>query len=475
MKRWLIVTKEKDYDNPNIPNDWIDLEEKKELTFIVDKRLNKKDKVLIYKSGQWRVLSHIFEVKNTPHKKNGKYEVHLHRKKEIYKPIALKELKDNKIIRKNLKFKKRLYELPICCWSKLIGIITKNNPKLLDPHVPKFCNGPLKDGYPLKLKDGLIKLIKDVKTYDTNSLNEEATKYTIILPILEKLGWNIHDPSEIYPEDIISDRKVDYITKDFESNKFCIETKYAGENDLNQHKKQIIWYCSSHNVDMGILTNGLIWKFYFINYYENSLGAIKKIKTKEINLLKETPEKCFKKFIEYFWIGKTSENEPIKFKKIDELIEQVDTYHKFNESAVKQFILMPLLKNLGWAINDPLEIIYDKTINHKKVDYILAPYSTNNFIIEVKAFGYNLDIAESNLLHYSLKGKFKMSVLTNGKEWRFFYIKNKKNFAHKQYYGEYKLKIENLNYKYLIKSFHKLLSKENVLEGNHLKYLEKLV
>lgn len=68
-----------------------------------------------------------------------------------------------------------------------------------------------------------------------------------------------------------------------------------------------------------------------------------------------------------------------------------------------------------------------------------------------------------------------MSVLTNGNEWRFFYIKNEKNFAHKQYYGEYILKIKNLNYKYLIKSFHKLLSKENVLECNHLKYLEKLV
>ncbi len=81
MKRWLIVTKEKDYEKNNTPSDWIDLEEKKELTFNVDRRLKKGDRVLIYKSGQWRIISHIFEVKNNSHKKEGKYKVHLHQKK----------------------------------------------------------------------------------------------------------------------------------------------------------------------------------------------------------------------------------------------------------------------------------------------------------------------------------------------------------------------------------------------------------
>lgn len=475
MKRWLIVTKETDYGKEDTPNDWIDLEEKKELTFYVDKKLKKGDWVLIYKSGQWRVISHIFEVKNNPYKKDGNYRVHLHRKKQIPKPLTLSELKENGIIKENRKFRRRVYEIPLRCWSEIIGFIAEKNPKLLDPFEPKFCSGPNKRGYPIKLKKDLIELINKTKKYNIGSFNEEATKYLIILPLLEKLGWNIYDPWEVYPENPISDRKVDYILKDCNFNQICIEAKKANEEDLDQHKNQIFWYCASKNVDLGILTSGILWKFYFFYYYENSLGAIKKIEGKEINILKERSEKCADNFIEYFWKGNTSKRNPKESEDIKDLIKAIKSIDEnfkyiYNESAVKQFIVMPLLKNLGWDIFNPSEIIFDHWINRKKIDYILKDGKDFKLCIEVKSMGSDLDYdAEGNILQYASDGNFDLSILTDGNDWRFYYFKKG------IYHEDFKFKICENNTKWILDIFKYILSKNRVFDSRNLKYLEEKV
>lgn len=46
MRRWLLVTKEKDYYDDKI-SDWETLEDEPELNFYVDQRIGKGDKVLI--------------------------------------------------------------------------------------------------------------------------------------------------------------------------------------------------------------------------------------------------------------------------------------------------------------------------------------------------------------------------------------------------------------------------------------------
>jgi len=166
-------------------------------------------------------------------------------------------------------------------------------------------------------------------------------------------------------------------------------------------------------------------------------------KTKEINILKESPERCVDKFIEYFWMGKkTSKRHPRKDKFLNDLIKTIKAIDEkaisnYNESAVKQFILVPLLKNLGWKIS-PSEISFDYWINLKKVDYILENNKKFKTCIEVKSLGSQLDFdAEENLLNYALNGNFRMAVLTDGNDWRFFYFKNK------DYYGDSKFKIKN--------------------------------
>ena len=51
MRRWLLVTKEKDFYLED--SNWEDLDKKEELHYTVDRKIYPGDKVLIYRSGQW--------------------------------------------------------------------------------------------------------------------------------------------------------------------------------------------------------------------------------------------------------------------------------------------------------------------------------------------------------------------------------------------------------------------------------------
>lgn len=365
--------------------------------------------------------------------------------------------------------------MPLCTWSEIVGVITDKNPELFKPFKPKFCSGPNKEGYPQELKKDLINIIKDIEGYYLTIFNEEATKYLIVLPLLEKLGWHIQNQCQVFPENHFSERRVDYVLRDFKSNQTCIEVKSANDPDLEKKKnvKQIRWYCSSKNVDLGILTKGIVWKFYFFDFYEGKLGAIKNIKTKKIGILHEKPKKSAEKFIKYLWKDNLTKNPHKPYENsLQDIILSLkgineDDYHNYNESVVKQVVLMPLLKNLDWNTYKPHELIFDNVISRRKVDYILAPYSVNQVVIEVKAMGSELDFAaEDHVIKFATSGKYKMAVLTDGIDWRFYYFENRK------YMDDFRFKINELDLEEIIEVFKNTLSKKRVLDGIHLSYFK---
>ena len=109
-----------------------------------------------------------------------------------------------------------------------------------------------------KLKD-FIKKIQTEKKIQT--LNEEATKQSIILPILQLLGWQVFDADEVYPEFSIGNTRVDYALRNGSINKVFIEVKRINEN-LEKHQEQLLTYSFRQGVNLSILTNGIIWWFY---------------------------------------------------------------------------------------------------------------------------------------------------------------------------------------------------------------------
>lgn len=96
---------------------------------------------------------------------------------------------------------------------------------------------------------------------------EEATKNAMIMPFIQALGYNVFDPLEVTPE-LVSDvgtkkgEKVDYaILKDGKPIILFECKKCGGDLSIN-HASQLFRYFHVTEARFGVLTNGLIYRFF---------------------------------------------------------------------------------------------------------------------------------------------------------------------------------------------------------------------
>jgi hypothetical protein len=96
---------------------------------------------------------------------------------------------------------------------------------------------------------------------------EEATKNAFIMPFISALGYNVFDPSEVTPE-LIADigvkkgEKVDYAILKEGKPIILFECKWCGTNLDETHASQLYRYFSVTEARFGILTNGVIYRFF---------------------------------------------------------------------------------------------------------------------------------------------------------------------------------------------------------------------
>ena len=96
---------------------------------------------------------------------------------------------------------------------------------------------------------------------------EEATKTSMVMPLIQILGYNVFDPMEVTPE-LVADvgtkkgEKVDYaILKDGKPI-VLFECKKIGA-DLNiNHASQLFRYFHVTEARFGVLTNGIVYRFF---------------------------------------------------------------------------------------------------------------------------------------------------------------------------------------------------------------------
>lgn len=95
---------------------------------------------------------------------------------------------------------------------------------------------------------------------------EEATKNAFIMPFIKALGYDVFNPFEVMPEyvadlGIKKGEKVDYaIMKDGEPV-ILVECKHWGES-LDPHNSQLFRYFHTTKAKFGLLSNGIIYRFY---------------------------------------------------------------------------------------------------------------------------------------------------------------------------------------------------------------------
>ncbi|MEP7285615.1 MAG: type I restriction endonuclease [Chloroflexota bacterium] len=96
---------------------------------------------------------------------------------------------------------------------------------------------------------------------------EEATKSALVMPFINALGFNVFDPTEVTPE-FVADvgvkkgEKVDYVILKDAQPIMMFECK-AVSTDLDKiTPSQLYRYFSVTSVRIGVLTNGIVYRFF---------------------------------------------------------------------------------------------------------------------------------------------------------------------------------------------------------------------
>lgn len=96
---------------------------------------------------------------------------------------------------------------------------------------------------------------------------EEATKNAMVMPFIQILGYNVFDPLEVTPE-LVADvglkkgEKVDYAILRDGKPIMLFECKKSGGNLSIDHAGQLFRYFHVTDARFGVLTNGLVYRFF---------------------------------------------------------------------------------------------------------------------------------------------------------------------------------------------------------------------
>lgn len=143
--------------------------------------------------------------------------------------------------------------------------------------------------------------------------------------------------------------------------------------------------------------------------------------------------------------------------------------HKFDETATKQYIVLPILRSLDWQDDNlyTLEVFPEKRVGDGKVDYALQQDKTSLVFIECKRWGVNIEKYQAQICQYAFQAGIEIAVITNGRIWD-FYLPNLTSTPERRVipwedriFCSIDLEIQQE----AVSDFQKYLSKSNVEEG----------
>lgn len=122
----------------------------------------------------------------------------------------------------------------------------------------------------MDLIDALQSLAARLDQQLTHIQTEEATKNALVLPFINALGYNVFDLTEVVPEytadasmsGLKKGEKVDYVIKRGDEVLMLIECKTAGADLAREHASQLLRYFHVTQARVGVLTNGIQYRFY---------------------------------------------------------------------------------------------------------------------------------------------------------------------------------------------------------------------
>ena len=114
--------------------------------------------------------------------------------------------------------------------------------------------------------DRLKEFTKRIEMLQNGIQTEEATKTSLVMPFFNLLGYDVFNPMEFCPEyvadvGIKKGEKVDYAILLDGIPRILIECKSCTDS-LDKHSSQLFRYFGTTKAKFGILTNGIVYKFF---------------------------------------------------------------------------------------------------------------------------------------------------------------------------------------------------------------------
>jgi hypothetical protein len=124
--------------------------------------------------------------------------------------------------------------------------------------------------------------------------DEITLKQTVILQVLNILGWNIFSADEVAPEYSVETRRVDYSLRLQKRDAVFVEVKKPKE-DLDRHQEQLLDYAFRQGVELAILTNGITWWLYL----PLKTGDWSERKFYSVDLMEQEPDQAAERLQEF--------------------------------------------------------------------------------------------------------------------------------------------------------------------------------
>lgn len=152
-----------------------------------------------------------------------------------------------------------------------------------------------------------------------------------------------------------------------------------------------------------------------------------------------------------------------------------------NEEHVRISLVLRILFKLGWDIWNPKEVnsefkaVPSEDVSRVDIALFSNEYSPPLIFIEIKSVGKidtDLFRIEQQLRDYNRNNTAQFSIITDGKEWRFYYSQTGGEFSQKCFKV---IDIIQNNLSDVINSLTLFLSKNEILSGNSKKEAERLL
>jgi hypothetical protein len=159
--------------------------------------------------------------------------------------------------------------------------------------------------------------------------------------------------------------------------------------------------------------------------------------------------------------------------KVIEDLKSDERLNSLSEAQVKQAIILPILRGLGWIPEEPYEVWPEYSLeDRKQVDYALLTDNTPKVFIEVKVEGKQLKRYYVQLQDYVSKDDYvEIATLTNGTTW-WFYLPPRAGNRELRKFGT--VELDKQDKEEIAQKLVDFLGKENVSSGKAVQNAEAL-